>query len=537
MPLTVGGLIVIAVIIAIVLVGVGAFLNLIINNIFYVAGGLVLVAGLIIAIKKPEILTNKTFWIGALIIGGIVFAGAFFVQQSVFSSQYIEAPVFAWLSCEPSGISKESVDFVLPTEGKWISCPENSAECDINVETPLIGASIYAYRFCYQFCRDGINQNCNAIVCSNIKNIGQAGQMKLFEVGSSMSGNNVVFAQMQRSITGFSGWSGVAGSTYYYKYIPFTIWTTNILSGGKFKYSETQEGCIVPSDIKNKGIIFTNIERIVNSNPSGNLKETNIKSTLLPYETFNYIAGFVTRPSPSSVETYNGETAYCIRLSGSSSAQMMKLNRVETQYATYYVVDTNWNENLGFVQCCENEAKPGYICRDHSWVKIEQAQCDMFRPCSGSAWTRDASSTQQIIRYNCVDGKCVAETKPVECTLDSDCGNGEICSGDWQCISGYTGTTPEEVEVPTADSIEKNCKALLFGLIPAQFVNVEQEKCTSFWCEIGLAKKTKTTTPKCIYDYTFLVIALLFILAIVIIILALNKKKRKNVKNTRRNKR
>jgi hypothetical protein len=77
------------------------------------------------------------------------------------------------------------------------------------------------------------------------------------------------------------------------------------------------------------------------------------------------------------------------------------------------------------------------------------------------------------------------------------------------------------------------CEDKIFGLVPSSYTTTE--KCTSFWCELGLAKKTKI--GECTYDWTIVYIfAVLIIIIITLIIVFASKKNQTSNTKFRRKK-
>ena len=107
---------------------------------------------------------------------------------------------------------------------------------------------------------------------------------------------------------------------------------------------------------------------------------------------------------------------------------------------------TSENKLLATKTCCPGEEKPGYYCdNNYNWIQlkedepiIEDVVCSAFKSCPNSLFQPYDSTT--LVRYICKDNQCVQELKEVECTLNTECGGGKVCSkSSWTCVEPKGG--------------------------------------------------------------------------------------------------
>lgn len=428
-------------------------------------------------------------WILAsiLIISGIalsIYLNPGLVQNTSASfAQYIEAPIFGWYSCEASGVTITSPFNTVPQSGLTFQCPKNTPSCKILLEYPATDFFSTARRFTYNICKtDGSScQGQKSVTTSEgLSFSGRTG--KVLTLTETLQQDQKIFVQYQYKCGVLDNWCGSTGPAYYaMQYDPYTVWRTDTLNGGKYK-PYTTTGCVISLNDYNKVL-----SAITGLSDKLGLKVDVSGTEIKIGETFNYISGFITRPG-FVTETFQGQIAYC--MSDSTGSHIFKVEKIETNGYAYNVVNTNYNTNIGTVQCCNGESTPDWYCNNHARVaKTAPAECSITSPCPYTTWNRDTSQAKTLTHQNCVSGKCVWETKTVECTLDSDCPSIKpICAG-WQCkISDIptpcTGNCQND-SAPVPDCLEQ-CKSYsIFN--PMRYICPTQCKVASLFDKVKIA--------------------------------------------------
>ena len=219
-------------------------------------------------------------------------------------------------------------------------------------------------------------------------------------------------------------------------YTPFVLWRYEPIGGGGILKETNIKSCNVPSDWYGKSVV---------SSTDTNVQINRTNNPMYPYESYNYVYTFVTVPNfgPRSVENYNGKEAFCDHTT--TGAVMRPVLVTVTKDGTrYHFPDTN--SIIGNVDCCGNEVIGNQMCVNHTWTSIsEGSECSITNPCPLNQWSIDTSdsSRKTIIKQDCVNGKCVLQSKEVQCASDYACGNGEVCR-DWKCVNSNesSGLTP-----------------------------------------------------------------------------------------------
>ena len=185
----------------------------------------------------------------------------------------------------------------------------------------------------------------------------------------------------------------------------------------------------------------------------------------------------------------------------------------------------------GTEECCPGDKLPNKNCKnDFTWEEIKvineetgetNVECSDWKPCSGAEWNRDVTKDKTLVKYNCVDNKCVRTEKQVDCTVSSDClGPNVMCSPiDWTCVQASeveTGGT-ESVESSRQECLDKSSKQWWMG-----WSWIESEEC-GFWCNLGFAQPTKIGKCKADYLKYWIIGAIAGFLIFIIIIIILVK--------------
>ena len=401
---------------------------------------------------------NKFLWLWILlgsfflvgIIGGIVYFAISGTPQSTVnipSGQYVQAPTFYYYECNAGSQPVESTHVNLDsgsTNG-WLKCPSNTDTCDLWIsQTEQTAWYSLNRRIVYQICHNnGANCDSQVIKTSNYFSLSNANVPSIHLPNLLTTDKVWVDYQYQNLL--FQWILKPNSAEYYQTYKPFILWKVDMFGGGKNEYTTPTQGCNFPSnDVANLIDSVTNLNKQLNS-------QSSTSDTSLPfYKTRNFIGTYVPI-STSNVNfvNYNGQSGYCLQ------RQVFAITSVTTNGGTYQIIDSNFNTRLAnSVDCCPGETEPTRKCNSNfQWENIEVAQCSAFSPCAGADWADSSSKTQ--IRYNCINSKCVAETRTVECVYDSDCGNNKVCATlTHKCETVGTG----EIVQNNTNGTSQNCK-------------------------------------------------------------------------------
>ena len=509
--LGVASLIVIGVIIAIIIIGAGVFFNMIIHNILLIVGLLILIFGMIFGVSKAEKPIPAIIIVVVLsgIFIGVQFSGLI-PQTALPSGNYYQVPTINYYECAPASQKVSSPPISISSTGSgFVTCPSNSDECDVVIKitgTGTIDNILYAYRLMYQIC-DISTGSCQSQIATKITPYKDAE----FTIKNNMLKSQKIFIDFQRRLAILPegvGYGDIVGASYYFNYKPFILWKNGPFIG-RVEYSSVTQGCTFTTADKN-----ALIDAITNSKAILSQTSTN-DNTLQPYKTRNFAGTFI----PVSTEnvdtvTYNGQPGYCM------NRQIFSVATLQTNSGIYNIVDTNFNNQLASsVTCCPSEKEPTRNCNDNfQWVDISQTpgqpsgSCSLFNPCAGIDW-QPSTTAKTLVRYNCINSQCVAETKTVDCTSNNDCVSGTTCDTlTYTCVlvpGGENGTNEKD------DKISCELKAQTQQFLGYEWISQGTTSC-GFFCSIGFSQPKTTTTSYC--SATFLIWWVVSGLVLVIII-------------------
>lgn len=343
-----------------------------------------------------------------------------FGQTIIPSGNYIQVPTFMYYECSPASAPIDSPrTYINGGVAAWVRCPSNTDSCDLYVQSDEEGFFFLPRRIVYQVCNDqsGLCQSQVIKEATGWSNVGG----KATVVIPNLNKYDRVYINYQKKAPLVPLWSDVDGASYFARYKPFILWKVGMLNGGRNEYTSIEQGCTFPTS--DRGKLLNSITNLIGISVTPQSSSSN--SVLEPYKTRNFIESYI----PMSVEnvnfvTYNGKQGYCL------NRQVFAIAEVQTNDGIYKIVNSNFDALLSpSVECCPNEKEPTRVCgNDFNWTPIEIAQCNYFKPCAGADWAKKDSTTD--IRYNCVNGACVSETRKVECNDNSACignPNGNIC--------------------------------------------------------------------------------------------------------------
>lgn len=375
---------------------------------------------------------NRQLLVISLIVGAILL---FFLYQIGGLSnlpfavsgndQYIQTPTFMYYECAPATGLTDSPTVNIPKDGSWYSCPDNSDGCSIYV----VGEpnTFLGRRFQYQVCEQGGN-------CQSVTNKEVSSSWNPFKKDTSKPTSNLVTLTKSQSVyityqkKILVAWANTEGGSNYAQYKPFILWKNSVFQGGRTEYTTLTQGCIFPQ---------TNnlIDSISNIKGFNLLQTSQSDYKLEPYKTRNFIDTYIPLSTQNvNFVTYNGQSGYCL------NRQVFAISEVKTNSGTLKIVDSNFNTQLSpSVVCCPGDKEPTRKCNSNfQWEELAKAQCSQFDPCAGASYYPSGKS-KELIRYNCVNSQCVAQTTNVECTTNSECiGNskGAVCdTKTYQCSS------------------------------------------------------------------------------------------------------
>jgi len=342
--------------------------------------------------------------------------------QATVSPKYIEAPLFGWLSCEPYGSEITTPEHSLSKDGNFIDCSELGVTkgCTIKVKAPAVKWYEGARSVCYEIkdIATGVVSGGHCFVHkSGISSVDE----KIYDI--ELRQNEVAYVVYMGRVASFPfpEVEGVEGASYFLKGQPYALWKTDTLRGGKTVLNA--KSCAVPSLQRSLIVIDSTIEELVKAGePVFELEPDG--------PAYNYISGFVTRPG-FETEIYDGKLAYCV------NGIMYGVEEVDTSSGTYYVVNSEYNDRIGTVDCCDGDAcsvagREG-VCQNHECKIVEEAECSILNPCMGSEWHTPVEKEKIKVRYACIEGKCVRQEEEVECNDYFPCEPGYVCE-DFKCV-------------------------------------------------------------------------------------------------------
>lgn len=354
-------------------------------------------------------------------------------QVAYSTGTYIQAPTFYYYECSPSTGSTSSTHVPMTTgDSGWIVIPSNTDTADLIVsQTEQTAWYSMNRRMIAQVCHD------NGAYCDT-PDIKYANEFIGPYNVPSIRIYNLLPTDKVRVQYQYSGPLGLTwtnqpnGAEWYHVYKPFILWKVDMFNGGKTEYTSAEQGCnFLSSDVPKLIDSTTNINKQLN-------EQTTTSDTKVPfYKTRNFIGTY----APISIENvnfvnYNGVQAYCLQ------RQLFSVSTIETNGGTLKVVDSNFNTRVAnSVTCCPGETEPTRTCNSNfEWQdKSTTGSCSAFKACAGADW--QVSTSKTLIRYNCVNTQCIAQTKTVDCTYNSDCGVNQICDTLlYKCVNVAPGT-------------------------------------------------------------------------------------------------
>lgn len=536
--LTVGTLIVIGVIIALLMVGTGIFLNFITKNIFAIVGATLLIFSFILLSKKA---VSQKF-AGILIVISVLlillqFSGIAQTFAPTFTPVYCNDYEFTCCNYNTGIISSiklsSTIAYVCPYEKCHISLDgttyARAGSKNCRIESNILGAKYYV-------CDDGYSiKSTTATLNKNYQIWIDYGATQ-----RTMSGNYEYYA------LGFCGTGACSQGTH------------GVPVPGAVRCAFTSKKTIYEKGGQLIGVSYVVPDR----------------DCVLSWAGKRYICGNLeekcSNDADCSGHTYGNKECYartlqtygCKQLSlpsgvGSIAGELIGDNRLPGLTAPSYSGVKSRCEIIKAVpvQCCgDTDCGSSFVCDKTSFTckEASQAPCTKDYDCGVSV--QCDYNIKQLKTPKCASGKCGYSTTTVECCYDINCPTGYYCDASKKCQKSTMTKQPcpftccigesQYIDKPCADKPYCNnhvcsniapdpgvgeggaCTDKFFGLVPSQLVTVTTTKQT-FWSVVtfGLIKGETTTTPQCKYDYTLFIMIIGGIIVVVAMILLLKPGK------------
>lgn len=349
--------------------------------------------------------------------------------ESLPREKYIEAPTFSYLSCEPSQGGKINSSFTFDNKVKTVRCSDSlgmNDGCTIRLIPPSNTAFL---RREYGYSKNGVSY---IYLEGGIG--GYSGEQDAIDIDLTRTDFvNLGYGQVT------TGNLLDEGQSYQITGNSFSLYDHNDLSSsvGQQLLNSRTGNCFLEDDFyKGRQITYHSPE-------IQELKDQalDFSSLNLPYGKYTYFKSFSPLPLFSQqIEQLNGKDIYCL------DNALYNILQINVGEFSYNVVNYEKGGFIKSVICCNGDEKPAYICKNHEWIKQEEAECNLNKGIFCPQSTFQPYSQKQYKRFNCEDNKCVKEVIEVKCNSDSDCTNGLVCSRqnnplDNECVKRGEGTT------------------------------------------------------------------------------------------------
>lgn len=383
----------------------------------YVVLGFALVILSVAILFKADLSRKVKTTLFLIVLGiGLVLIFSSGVLQSIDTTGgYVQAPQFGFIRCDPTGPIIPSGSFSFVGE-KIVGCSEvgETTQCTLVVKSPQNSVFSVSRRLSVYDASGTLKYQ---------KEFARATEQDITTI--SLNGgtriNPVTYKVVWEYPKPFNGWvKSTDQMQYYYNYQPFVIkkYDSFSSSNGQAITSLGKTSCDI-SIVNGLDIVVSDTIGLEGNKGSPDYLEAN--------EAYTYFTRHVTVPSFSTGTNEAG--AYCV--STSTGGTLYKIEEVQTNGATYKIVSPSVSDVIKNVECCNGDSTTTKTCQNNKWVSTQIAQCSLTKPCPNDQFQRDVSDPLGLtaVRYKCVSGTCQPDTKKVECTLDSQCGVGNICVG------------------------------------------------------------------------------------------------------------
>lgn len=382
--------------------------------------------------------------VGALVIVGYEY-GVLNVGTLTGSGSYIERPVFKYVKCEALSALKYSVKEPLAKNGEWVPKPSVSSSYNVRVTIKKTPFGIGTHKLGYAICnsKTAKKENCREI---------QKVKVTKGQVLTISDVRQEEFVKLEYVLDkGIIGATRIQGADYQIGFVPYGLREYDVLSGSSNPVNPND--CIVSSsdDSWRDRFLSTDSNKVDNQIS----KNTN-ERRLQPEEVRWFVSGYLTSAEPSFVLKYRNQDAWC-RTTG-SSAEIYKINKVKLGSGTYKIANPDWSDYLGSETCCPTSTRADEVCnKNFKWEQIKGSECGSFKSCGSPNWV--PYTENEIIKYSCVNGRCVSETKEVDCASDYDCkDSNQICNlNTFKCVDANVNLKGQVIET-LADN-QADCQA------------------------------------------------------------------------------
>lgn len=453
--------------------------------------------------------------IGLIVVGALVYSGFNFKNLSTASltgsGNYIERPVFKYVKCEAVGSLTNSVYAQLDYAGNggWALKPSVTDQYTINVQAkhPL---SLCPVNVIYSVCTSQVESKENCLNKYQVKVPVDSTVWDDYKFVVAITGvKPLEYVHLQ-----INGCNKLSDSNIKYQvsFMPYGLREYDVLSGSA--------NPINPNDCTdNRAGQSSWNDRLLGSDSS---KVNSIKNTisvnekkLQPNEVRWYVSGYLTSAAPSFALTYQGKSAWC-RQTG-TSAEIYKINTLTLGSGTYRIASADYSDFLGSVKCCPGEVSGNQVCQsDFTYKPIIDSTCGGFQACGSPNWVPFAEKT--LIKYSCDSstGKCVSQTKKVECANDYDCRtSNNLCDlNTYKCVNPNVNLNGQKITIAPDNSAD--CKEQ-----GGTWKTTSETKKTGTFCifGVGLCEQNTITTAYCDTSGTnwllYIVIAAVIIILII----------------------
>jgi len=460
-----------------------------------------------------------------LSVGGLIYNST--IQASMGDYELIGAYEYGTISCSPA-LGGEKYTGAEPLNGNhWIDPIKNTVDYSIYVdyseveELDVAWAKYPAVAFEYYQCDNKYYMGCSEPTIVGIP----TDSSKLFVVNGLDANKYTRVEFMYKEVGILDFYYGTAGiiinadgfvtdntdnGKVNLGYEPYILWRDDSRMGGKTQmeiWTDESVDCSYP--------IYENnfLGAVVDSNVN-ELEEWNLKSYLEINEAYNYISAVSPVFTDGEALNYNGDDGYCIQ--EGSRATVYGFQEIETNLGhKYRVVDSS--QVLGNPECCNGLDYEGLTqCVDWKFKTIEYTpivdedgevigattdiQCSLLNPLPTARQTYDSKIS---FEYECVDGYAkLTNFVEEECTINSDCLDGQVCS-NFKCYD--IGSIPLTPEIDEEDENESMCG----------FFEYESEVMEKSW---WFGKPKPTGEIECKIQPTYMFLGIMLSLIIIVII-------------------
>jgi hypothetical protein len=510
--------------------------------------------------KKAQTAVVISVIIGVIVLAGLIYGVYYFggfTQSTVGSlstSDYFQAPLFATIKCETNpaiqtetnlitqsaqsvtyksmGLSSSNIATLglntygsdtTKIQGQWISdnLPKTTAQWnDIKLKSPSADYTLSRY-FIVFICPSKLLDSQCSYQSFKATYGGQS-----FSIGSTSAKKSVFVSFYRNAPFLFQAPLFESGATFEVTYNPLRLTINDVARVGFGVINPN--GCAVPTSDT------TWINRIVSSSvdtlQGKSITAETGDNILAPGEYYNYVTSTFTTRNDGNTQ----DSGYCVLVNG--KATVFGIDTITTGESIYRIV--NPDRVIGTPDCCNGQSMPGYTCQNGVKIPIVQAQCTSSFQCGSVEFTRDLSTSNQIIKYSCVSGQCKATTQKVTCATDSECLSNQVCStNSWTCITTGGSGGVGSVQCNASQTLQDG--KCVDSLVPLNECSWYQEPYTinTYKSFLGIQYGSPTQTPGCKLASWFIltIVGIIFLIAVIFFgVILMSYLKGRNLQPVRR---